>query len=190
MKIKNKKLNNKGFSHVEMLLLVVALVIVGGIGFYVYKQNNKTTTAHAGSWQSIGTVTSSNPYSSVSRFACMTGPIVSAGNSLANVKGLLVANKTTKVNNFGSGALQIIDFSGPNQTGNILSESISTQWVNGTLTNNGIWINPSIKNYVDFRVVSSVVSGSPILQSFSASKNHVEEIYFPPTGTIHSVSQC
>ena len=57
MKIKrtNKlKTNSSGFGHIEMLLLVVAVVVIGGVGFFVYQNHNKKTatksTAHAGGW--------------------------------------------------------------------------------------------------------------------------------------------
>lgn len=33
-----KKLNTKGFSHVEALIVVVVLVVIGGVGFYVFNK--------------------------------------------------------------------------------------------------------------------------------------------------------
>ena len=45
------KTNSSGFGHIEMLLLVVAVVVIGGVGFFVYNNSNKKTaskaTAHA-----------------------------------------------------------------------------------------------------------------------------------------------
>ena len=47
------KTNTSGFGHLEMLLLVVAVVVIAGVGFFVYQNHNKKTTkAHAGSWAS------------------------------------------------------------------------------------------------------------------------------------------
>ncbi|MEI7674156.1 MAG: hypothetical protein WCI60_00255 [bacterium] len=47
------KTNSSGFGHIEMLLIVVAVVVIGGVGFFVYQnQNKKTAKAHAGSWAS------------------------------------------------------------------------------------------------------------------------------------------
>jgi len=40
-KISNKTNNNKGFTLVEVLLLIVVLILVGGIGYLGYKQVNK-----------------------------------------------------------------------------------------------------------------------------------------------------
>lgn len=37
-----KKLNNKGFSVVEGLLILIIVGIIGGVGYFVYNQNNKT----------------------------------------------------------------------------------------------------------------------------------------------------
>ena len=58
MKITNKlKTNTSGFGHIEMLLLVVAVVVIGGVGFFVYQNQNKKTasksTAHAGGWTKV-----------------------------------------------------------------------------------------------------------------------------------------
>jgi len=40
-KISNKTNNNKGFTLVEVLMLIVVLVLIGGIGYLGYKQVNK-----------------------------------------------------------------------------------------------------------------------------------------------------
>jgi len=40
-KISNKTNNNKGFTLVEVLLLIVVLILVGGLGYLGYKQVNK-----------------------------------------------------------------------------------------------------------------------------------------------------
>ena len=40
-----KKLNNKGFSHIETFLFVIVIVAITGVGFFVYSRNQ----AHAGS---------------------------------------------------------------------------------------------------------------------------------------------
>jgi uncharacterized protein (UPF0333 family) len=47
-----KKLNNRGFSHVESFLLVLVVVLVSGIGYFVYNHNK---SAHAGS-QIVATI--------------------------------------------------------------------------------------------------------------------------------------
>ena len=92
MKIKNKKLNNKGFSHVEMLLLVVALVIVGGIGFYVYKKN----TAHAGgnNYQYIGTAsyTDGNTFSFAACKQSLANSGVTSGATSGVTSGVVASN--------------------------------------------------------------------------------------------------
>ena len=47
-----KKLNNRGFSHIESFLLIMVLVVISGIGYYVFKHNK---SAHAGS-QVVATI--------------------------------------------------------------------------------------------------------------------------------------
>ena len=47
-----KKLNNRGFSHIESFLLIMVLVVISGIGYYVFKHNK---SAHAGS-QIVSTI--------------------------------------------------------------------------------------------------------------------------------------
>ena len=43
------KTNSSGFGHIEMLLIAVAIVVIAGVGFFVYNNNNKKK-AHAGGW--------------------------------------------------------------------------------------------------------------------------------------------
>lgn len=38
--------NNKGFSTVELVLAVVIVILIGAVGYLVYKNNHKTTTAN------------------------------------------------------------------------------------------------------------------------------------------------
>jgi uncharacterized protein (UPF0333 family) len=58
MKIFKAKLNNKGFGHIEMLIVAVVVLVLVGTGYYVYNHNKTTNTAHAGSeYQYIGNMT-------------------------------------------------------------------------------------------------------------------------------------
>jgi hypothetical protein len=40
-----KKLSSKGFSHLEVLLIIVVIALIGGAGFYVLKNNKHQNTA-------------------------------------------------------------------------------------------------------------------------------------------------
>jgi Tfp pilus assembly protein PilV len=51
-----KKLNIKGFSHLEVLLTILVVVAVAGIGYFGYQrfQQNNSSKAAAGGWTSLG----------------------------------------------------------------------------------------------------------------------------------------
>jgi hypothetical protein len=49
--INNKNINNLGFSHIELMLGIIVLVIIGSIGALVVKSN----PVHAGSWTALST---------------------------------------------------------------------------------------------------------------------------------------
>ena len=40
--MKSKKLNQKGFSHFEAILLIVVLVVIGSVGTFVYSRMHKS----------------------------------------------------------------------------------------------------------------------------------------------------
>lgn len=42
-----KKLNSKGFSHLEILLIIIVVVLVGGAGFYYFTNQRKETSQSA-----------------------------------------------------------------------------------------------------------------------------------------------
>jgi hypothetical protein len=41
----SKKLNSKGFSHIEVILAVVVIVAIAGVGAFVYKHDHKTNNS-------------------------------------------------------------------------------------------------------------------------------------------------
>ena len=87
------KTNSSGFGHIEMLILVVAVVVIGGVGFFVYQnQNNKTAKAHAGGWSTIayaaGAVNSSTGYTVQ---ACYT-PVSAFGTIIDQMKFAVTTN--------------------------------------------------------------------------------------------------
>jgi uncharacterized protein (UPF0333 family) len=85
------KTNTSGFGHIEMLLLVVAVVVIGGVGFFVYQNQNKKTasksTAHAGGYTPLYN------YSGITTSACKTYNSVYGG--IYTVKVLFTKAATT-----------------------------------------------------------------------------------------------
>jgi len=62
-KISNSTNNNKGFTLVEVLLLIVVLILVGGLGYLGYKQvNKKSTTSTSSTTASTTKTTAVDPY--------------------------------------------------------------------------------------------------------------------------------
>jgi hypothetical protein len=62
-KISNNIKNNKGFTLVEVLLLIVVLILVGGLGYLGYKQVNKNSTTSTSSTTASTTKTTAvDPY--------------------------------------------------------------------------------------------------------------------------------
>lgn len=51
---KIKPSGSKGFSAVELILVVVVVMALGAIGFLAYRNSHNPSVAHAGSWEYIG----------------------------------------------------------------------------------------------------------------------------------------
>lgn len=78
MRIHPKKLREAGFSHVEIVLVVVVIAVVVLSGFIVYAKHSKQNTAHAGGWTLAGVgdtsdkVSPSNTlYQQVTAYVCL-----------------------------------------------------------------------------------------------------------------------
>jgi len=61
-KISNNINNNKGFTLVEVLLLIVVLILVGGLGYLGYKQVNKKSATSTSSTATTTKTTAVDPY--------------------------------------------------------------------------------------------------------------------------------
>ncbi len=77
----NKKLNSKGFSHIEMILAVVVIVAIAGVGIFVYKhhQDSKKAMASITSKPIIGSPTKG---SAVSVNGSSLGSLVPSASAL------------------------------------------------------------------------------------------------------------
>lgn len=65
----SKPLNQKGFTALETVLIIVVLAVIGGAGYYVYHQNHKTKTAQT---QNSASKTDSTASSQASKPASKT----------------------------------------------------------------------------------------------------------------------
>ncbi len=83
-----KKLNSKGFSHVELALLLIVVIGVSGVGYYVYKHGNKS---HAGStYTSLGSLSYDNQ--TFTEQACISAQSGTAPNQTDTVSVLMSAD--------------------------------------------------------------------------------------------------
>ena len=83
-----KKLNNKAFSHVELLLLLIVVIGVSGVGYYVYKHGNSshaTTT-----YTNVGSI--SYDGQTFSAQACITAQTGTSPNEIDTISALITAN--------------------------------------------------------------------------------------------------
>ena len=103
-----RKINNKGFSHVETFLFVIVIALIVGIGGYVYIKHK--SPAHAGgfSYANLGTVTwnktnpnskapsTSTKYYTNSRFTFLACAIPASANSkISTVNAVAIAKDYT-----------------------------------------------------------------------------------------------
>ncbi|HUC95721.1 MAG TPA: hypothetical protein VMR76_02050 [Candidatus Saccharimonadia bacterium] len=61
MKIFNKKFDSRGFSHVELILMLLFVGLVFGVGYYVWNRNHPINSSHAGSYTLLGKGYMCNP---------------------------------------------------------------------------------------------------------------------------------
>jgi len=86
------RLNSRGFSHVELLVVVVLVVAVALTGVFVYKHDNKSGTAHAGSWTYLGSTSNDSLGVTISAYACLQKIALPSGGYTYNVEGMFEAN--------------------------------------------------------------------------------------------------
>jgi len=161
------KTNSSGFGHIEMLLLVVAVVVIGGVGFFVYQNQNKKTasksTAHAGGYTTLG---SSNG-NGVTVSACKTYNSIYGG--IYTVKVLFTKAATTPAYNY-----DVFDLGGNNFTQS--QRTTSNAFYAGTVA--AVTINMSVVNK-DLVVINSPISYSiqPEKGSIQGNFNHIRINY-------------
>lgn len=109
--MKVKRLYKKGFTQVELIILIVFIALVGGTGYYVYK--NKSTS-HAGSWTYLGLASIPQDNQTIAAYACTdkissiqwkVEAIFALSNSYKSVNGFswmggIVNNSSAAITNY------------------------------------------------------------------------------------------
>ena len=151
--MKIKKLNSKGFSHIEIILFAVSLVVVSGIGYYVYQKN---TTAHAGNLKYVYIGTASAPDKTKFKFSACKQAIavasgVASGTTSGVTSGVVAANYAAFLSNFNKKNLSI----GPY----LIGSTDSSYWTNG-VTTLSMPFSSKITNYT-WGSIQSAYKGGP-----------------------------
>ncbi len=152
------KTNTSGFGHIEMLLLVVAVVVIGGVGFFVYQNQNKKTaskaTAHAGGYTQLSGAWNTNM---ITVSACKTYNSVYGG--IYTVKVLITKAATTPAYTY-----DVYD-----RNGTISQRTTSNAYYAGTVA--AVTIN------------MSVVNNDMLSAQTNEGKNSYQYYIYPGNGT-------
>jgi hypothetical protein len=87
MKLSRKRLNAKGFSHVELGLLLIVVIGISSVGYYVYKHS----TAHAATTYTTLATINSDGYKFTEQ-ACITAQTGTAPNYTDTIAALMTVN--------------------------------------------------------------------------------------------------
>ena len=121
-----KKLNNKGFGHLELLLVIVVVALVAGTGFFVYQHHKKHDIAHAGSYTPlIDYFTGKTQYHGISVFACKTYTPVFGG--VYNLTILYVKKPSTPSYEYDAWVFQPVPKT-PQANSNLVQKYGDTYW--------------------------------------------------------------
>jgi Tfp pilus assembly protein PilV len=143
------KTNTSGFGHIEMLLLVVAVVVIGGVGFFVYQNQNKKTaskaTAHAGTPTKLG------ESQGIMTSACKTYSSVYGG--IYSVKVFITKNVNTTAYAY--------DISDRNGTTSAISQhTFSAAYYAGTVASYTINMSVVNKDYITIIAPNTITSST------------------------------
>jgi hypothetical protein len=170
--MKTRKLNQRGFSHFEAILLIVVLVVIGSVGTFVYSRMHKS---HAGglNYANLGTVTwnktspnskapsTSTKYYTNSNFTFLACAVPAAGNNnVSTVKAVAIAKDYTsyiKSRNYVPDISML-------QDKNV--SSLGNKWSFGTFSTGNFSMNGAYQIFSKTVPTSSVVSFSPTPTSY------------------------
>jgi hypothetical protein len=100
--LKSLKRDSKGFGYIELIVILLVVVVIAGIGFFVYK--NKTT-AHAGSWTKIGSLDTLWPSPQgravETLYACVAPAPIGVNLGFQQVNVMATANSIAQTINLG-----------------------------------------------------------------------------------------
>jgi hypothetical protein len=154
-----KRLNNKGFSHVELFLLVLVIVLVSGVGYFVYNRNK---SAHAGS-QVVANITTKHA-GNFSIIACRQ-----------NVKGSTTNFTISSTANYADPAHVQYGYDGTvtsyyAENGasvfGVKDSSKGENWVNNTVSPNLVFdVDETQNSSITFGISTTNVFAKPIIEN-------------------------
>ena len=168
-----RKINNKGFSHVETFLFVIVIALIVGIGGYVYTKHK--SPAHAGgfSYANLGTVTwnktspnskapsTSTKYYTNSRFTFLACAIPASGSGkISTVNAVAIAKDYTSYIQSGHyvpGVSVLLDKN---------VSSLGNKWSFGTFATGNFSASGAYQTLSKSTSTSSSVSFSPTPTSY------------------------
>ncbi|HUC95725.1 MAG TPA: hypothetical protein VMR76_02070 [Candidatus Saccharimonadia bacterium] len=160
MKLIGRKLSSKGFSHVELTLSIFLIVILGGVGYYVWNHNYSKTTAQAGSWTILGRGKICTDSSCSTFSGYYTGKACKYTNSknILYVKGAAVADST-----FPKGSYAFISgYNGGTVVSTLIWQKLSITYPSAVRTMNIAYHYVSSAHYIQMNTQGSNWEGTPV----------------------------
>ncbi len=115
----NKRMNQAGFSHVELALIIVILAAVVGVGWHVYQTSKTSSVASTSSGSSVPTVNPTSP-SAIKAVSTVSTPALASASQLAS--GTTKADFQTDISSINANlttSSQYLNFSTSAVNGNL-----------------------------------------------------------------------
>jgi hypothetical protein len=154
--IKSLKKDNRGFGHIELVVVVLVIAAVAASGFFVYQHQKKHVIAHAGSWTPVGTINLGNPRITYTGYACKQAIITNTQPPSWKIKGLVTASGSVIVANGDENLVNLWANSSSTWSSftTITAKSTTSKFGSSTSVYNHVIIPQSAKGYIEFWLFS------------------------------------